>query len=217
MTRKEIITVIEEKKLVAVVRVDDPDDLINVSEALLKGGVSIIELTMTIPGALGKISELREKLGDSILVGMGSVLDAQTARNAMDAGSQFIVSPVMRPEIIDAAHENDVPVSVGAYTPTEILEASDRGADVVKIFPANQLGPSYIKAVRAPMPHLKLLPTGGVSSDNIHLWLEAGTFALGVGSALVDMKAIREKNFDLLTEKARVLTEKVNSYKANAK
>jgi len=213
MNRKDVTRLIEEKKLVAVVRLEDVEDLYPVAEALLKGGVSVIELTMTIPGVLDKIGEFREKMGDDVLVGMGSVLNGETARRVIDAGTQFVVSPIMRGEIIKAAHEGGVPVAVGAYSPTEIQEAWDLGSDIVKVFPANQLGPSYIKAVRAPMPHLNIMPTGGVSKDNVHEWLAAGCCALGVGSALVDMKAIRERRFDVLTENARIFSDNVKSYK----
>lgn len=212
MSRNEIAQQIEEKKLVAVVRTDSPDEILPVAEALLKGGVSVIELTMTIPNVLDHIGNARKELGDEVLLGLGSVLNAETARRAVDAGVQFVVSPIMKREIIDTAHEGEVPAAVGAYSPTEVQLAYEYGSDIVKVFPANQLGPSYIKAIRAPMPHLKIMPTGGVSKDNVHEWLDAGVAALGVGSALVDMKAIREKRFDVLTDNARHFSESVQQY-----
>lgn len=214
MNRKHVLSQIEERKLVAVVRVDHPDDLFEVSSALLEGGVSVIELTMTIPDVLKRVGELRDRLGDDILVGLGSVLDGDVTRRAVDAGVQFVVSPIMRGDIIESAHAGDVPVAVGAYSPTEIQTAWELGSDVVKVFPADQLGPSYFKAVRAPMPHLRLMPTGGVSADNVHEWLAAGAAALGVGSALVDKKAIAERQFGILTEKAKIFSGQVNSFKA---
>lgn len=213
MTRKDVAARIERDKLVAVVRLDDVKDLYPVAEALLKGGVSIIELTMTIPGVLNEIGDFRKKMGDDVLVGLGSVLNEDTARRAVEAGTQFVVSPIMRAGIIKAAHNADVPTAVGAYSPTEIQEAWDLGSDIVKVFPANQLGPSYIKAVRAPMPHLKIMPTGGVSKENVHEWLNVGCCALGVGSALVDMKAIQDRRFDVLTDNARIFSDNVKSYK----
>ncbi|MEX0593216.1 MAG: bifunctional 4-hydroxy-2-oxoglutarate aldolase/2-dehydro-3-deoxy-phosphogluconate aldolase [Balneolaceae bacterium] len=212
MSRNEITQRIEEKKLVAVVRTDTPEEILPVAEALLEGGVSIIELTMTIPNVLDHIGSVRKQLGTDALLGLGSVLNAETAQRAVDAGVQFVVSPIMKREIIDTAHKGDVPVAVGAYSPTEVQLAYEYGSDIVKVFPANQLGPSYIKAIRAPMPHLKIMPTGGVSKDNVHEWLDAGTAALGVGSALVDMKAIREKRFDVLTANARQFSESVQQY-----
>jgi len=213
MDRKQIVEIIEERKLVAVVRLDSTEDVLPVAEALFKGGISLIELTMTIPGVLDSIEPLRKEMGQDILVGLGSVLSADMTREVVQAGAQFVVSPIMKPEIIKAAHQGDVPAAIGAYSPTEIQIAWEEGADFVKVFPASQLGPSYIKAVRAPLPHLKLMPTGGVSSDNVHDWLAAGTFGLGVGGALVDQKAIREKNFEKLTESARILSDKVKSFK----
>lgn len=213
MTREEIVRQIEERKLIAVVRVDDPDDLPKVGEALLAGGVSVVELTMTIPNVLPRIRQVREQLGEEVIVGIGSILNGEMAQEAIDAGAQFVVSPIMRADIIKVSNEAGVPVMVGAYTPTEIQEAYALGSDVVKVFPADQLGPSYFKAVRAPMPHLKLMPTGGVSSDNVHEWLDVGTFALGVGSALVDKKAIKEKRFEVLTEKAKLFSDQIRSYK----
>lgn len=212
MSRNEIAQQIEEKKLVAVVRTDSPEEILPVAEALLKGGVSIIELTMTIPNVLDHIERARNELGSDVLLGLGSVLNAETAQQALDAGVQFVVSPIMKREIIDTAHKGDVPVAVGAYSPTEVQLAYEYGSDIVKVFPANQLGPSYIKAIRAPMPHLKIMPTGGVSKENVHEWLDAGTAALGIGSALVDMKAIREQRFDVLTENARHFSESVQQY-----
>lgn len=213
MTREEIVRQIEERKLIAVVRVDDPDDLPKVGEALLAGGVSVVELTMTIPNVLPRIRQVREQLGEEVIVGIGSILNGEMAQEAIDAGAQFVVSPIMLADIIKVSNEAGVPVMVGAYTPTEIQEAYTLGSDVVKVFPADQLGPSYFKAVRAPMPHLKLMPTGGVSSDNVHEWLDVGTFALGVGSALVDKKAIKEKRFEVLTEKAKLFSDQIRSYK----
>lgn len=209
MKRSEVTKIVNQRKLVAVVRVDDADDLPDVANALLEGGVSIIELTMTIPHVLDKFSDLKKQIPDDVLLGMGSVLNGETAEKVAAAGADFIVSPIMKAEIIEAAHKAGVPAMVGAYTPSEIQQAHELGADAVKVFPADKLGPAYIKAVKAPMPHLNLLPTGGVSVDNVHEWLNAGVFALGVGGALVDKKAITEGRFDILTEKARQLSEAV--------
>lgn len=207
-----MMNILEAKKLVAVVRVDKPEDIDPTVDALLAGGVNIIELTMTIPGVLSYIPNLVDRVGDKMVLGMGSVLTGEAAVQAANAGASFIVSPIMKKEIIDKAHENGVGVSVGAFSPTEIQTAWEYGADVVKVFPAEKLGPSYLKGIRAPMPHLKLLPTGGVSVDNVHDWLNCGAFALGVGSALVDIKAIRAGNFDLIEQKAQAFVEQVESF-----
>ncbi len=212
MNKNEVLHQIEQLKLVSIVRLEDPVDMDPTVDALLEGGVKVIEVTMTIPGLLDYVPDLVKRVGSEMVFGIGSVLNKEMARQAADAGASFIVSPIMKKEIIDAAHESGCAVSVGAYPPTEIQTAWELGSDVVKVFPADTLGPGYIKGVRAPMPHLKLLPTGGVSVDNVGEWLGAGSFALGVGSALVDMKAVRERRFDILRQKAQDLSSAVDAY-----
>ncbi len=212
MNKNEVLKAIEKHKLVAVVRLDDPVELDPVVDALLEGGVRLIEATMTIPGLLEHVPRLIERVGDEMVFGIGSVLNAEMAQQVVDVGASFVVSPVMKQEIVETARKNDTAVSVGAYTPTEIQAAWEYGSDVVKVFPADTLGPSYIKGVKAPMPHLKLLPTGGVSVDNVPDWLKAGSFALGVGSALVDIKAVRAGKFDVIRDNAKALSEAVAIY-----
>ncbi len=216
MGKFEVLQQIEQLRLVSIVRLDDPADMDPTVDALLEGGVKIIEVTMTIPGLLKYVPDLVKRVGSEMVFGIGSVLNAEMARQAAEAGASFIVSPIMKKEIIDAAHEAGCAVSVGAYTPTEIQTAWELGSDVVKVFPADTLGPGYIKGVRAPMPHLKLLPTGGVTVDNVGKWLGAGSFALGVGSALVDTKAVRERRFDIIRDKAQKLYEAVEDYNRTA-
>jgi len=217
MNKNEVLHQIGQLKLVSIVRLDDPADMDPTVDALLEGGVKVIEVTMTIPGLLDYVPGLVKRVGSEMVFGIGSVLNKEMARQAADAGAGFIVSPIMKKEIIDAAHEAGCAVSVGAYTPTEIQTAWELGSDVVKVFPADTLGPGYIKGVRAPMPHLKLLPTGGVSVDNVGQWLGAGSFALGVGSALVDMKAVRERRFDILRQNAQDLSSAVDDYLKSVK
>ncbi len=212
MNKSEALKAIEEHKLVAVVRLDDPVELGPVVDALLEGGVRLIEATMTIPGLLKHVPQLMERVGDDMVFGIGSVLNGEMAQQVVDAGASFVVSPILKKEIIDVAHKAGRVVSVGAYSPTEIQTAWEYGSDVVKVFPADTLGPSYIKGVRAPMPHLKLLPTGGVAVDNVGEWLSAGSFALGVGSALVDLKAVRAGRFDIIRDNAKALVQAVNDY-----
>ncbi|MDG5767716.1 bifunctional 4-hydroxy-2-oxoglutarate aldolase/2-dehydro-3-deoxy-phosphogluconate aldolase [Balneolales bacterium ANBcel1] len=209
MEKKEVLDAIGTHKLVAVVRLDDPKELDPVVDALLEGGVRLIEATMTIPGLLKHVPSLIKRVGDEMVFGIGSVLNADMAQQVVDAGASFVVSPVMKKEIIDTANRAGTAVSVGAYSPTEIQTAWELGSDVVKVFPADTLGPSYIKGVKAPMPHLKLLPTGGVSVDNVGAWLDAGSFALGVGSALVDIKAVRAGNIDVIRDNAAALSKAV--------
>lgn len=172
-------------------------------EALHAGGVSAIEVTVGTPGALRHIKHYADH--SSILIGVGSVIDAETARAAIEAGAKFVVTPVSRASVIETALRYQVPVFSGAFTPGEILQAVEWGADVVKVFPADALGISYFRAIKAPMPHLPLMPTGGVTLDNARDWLAAGACALGVGSALTHKKAIAEKNYEQITQNARQL------------
>ncbi|HEX2093129.1 MAG TPA: bifunctional 4-hydroxy-2-oxoglutarate aldolase/2-dehydro-3-deoxy-phosphogluconate aldolase, partial [Longimicrobiaceae bacterium] len=194
---------------VAVVRTADASRLLRVVDALHAGGVSAVEVTMTTSGALDAIAELARRVGDAVLVGVGSVLDADTARRAAEAGARYVVSPVLRPEVVREAHRQGVPAMPGAFTPTEILQAHEAGADVVKVFPAEVLGPSFIRGVLAPMPFLRLMPTGGVTPDNVGEWIAAGAVAVGLGSALVDPRRVGEADLGWLTERARRLADGV--------
>jgi 2-dehydro-3-deoxyphosphogluconate aldolase/(4S)-4-hydroxy-2-oxoglutarate aldolase len=180
-----------------------------VVDAIADGGVRTIEVTMSVPGAVDLIRALARSLPADILLGAGTVTDAATARAVIDAGARYIVSPVFRREVIDACHERDVAVAPGCFTPTEILDAHEYGADVVKVFPATALGPQFIKDVRGPLPQVRLMPTGGVSLDNAGDWIRAGAIAVGVGSALLDGKAIDEGRFDVLTNNARRIVASV--------
>ena len=213
MTRDNIRDRIIDAAAVAVIRLDQPADGERVGEALIEGGVSILEVTMTSPQALELISTLASAFPDQALVGVGSVLDRSMAVAAIDAGARFVVSPVLVPDVIHASHENGVPVLAGAFTPTEIQTAHTLGADLIKVFPADVVGMSYFKSVRAPMPHLRLIPTGGVTLDNAGDWLRAGAAAVGVGSALVDKAAIEQKRFDVLTENAARLMNSINAFR----
>ena len=164
---------------------------------------------MTVPHAVELIRELAPTLPEGFLLGAGTVTDAATARAVIDAGASFVVSPVFRPEVIAACHERGVPAIPGCFSPTEILAAHECGADIVKVFPATMLGPQFIKDVRAPLPQVKLMPTGGVTLDNAGDWIRAGAVAVGVGSALVDAKAIESGRFDVITANARRVVESV--------
>jgi len=189
--------------IVAVVRTKSSGELIDVAKAIAAGGVDCIEITMTTPNALSVIEACRKELGDEVLTGVGSVLDAATARAAILAGAQYVVSPILDPATIETAHRYDLPCVPGAFTPTEILNATVAGADMVKVFPAGHLGPKFFKDVLAPMPHLRLTPTGGVNLDTAASFIQAGACTLGVGSALVDKKAVADKDFAKLTDLAK--------------
>ncbi len=205
MSKSSIVERIVVEGAVAVIRADNPSTLGHAIDALLEGGVSVLEVTMTVPRALHIIEETANRFGDQILLGVGSVLDPETARLAINAGARYVVSPIFKPSIIEMAHRYNLPAMPGCFTPTEILEAHEAGADIVKVFPAGQLGMKYFKAIKAPMPHLQLMPTGGVSLTNAGEWIAAGACAVGVGSALVDKTAIAEGRFEQLTTNAKLL------------
>ncbi len=211
MDKHAILDYILDKCIVAVVRADSGGgDLVKVVEAVSAGGVHCIEVTMTTPGALECIETASRKLADAdVLLGAGSVLDAETCRMAILAGAQYIVSPTLSLDMIRMGRRYGKPVVAGAYTPTEIMTAWEAGSDVVKVFPASVGGPGYIKAVKAPLPQVLLMPTGGVKLDNIGDFLEAGASALAVGGNLVDKKMIAARDFDGLTENAKAFAEKV--------
>ena len=200
--RAETARRLEQLGVVAVIRLKDPDKVRAVVDALAAGGVRALEVTMTVPRAVELIRELAAVIPDGFLLGAGTVTDARTARAVIDAGASYIVSPVFRPEVIVACHEHQVPAIPGCLTPTEILAAHEAGADIIKVFPATALGPQYIRDVRAPVPEVKLMPTGGVTLANAGDCSRAGAVAVGVGSALVDAKAIDAGRFDLITSNA---------------
>ena len=210
-TRSEIVAEVERLGVVAIIRMPDPAALRAVVDALAEGGVRALEVTMTVPRAIELIKEIAPTLPADFLFGAGTLLDPDTVHRAVDAGAQFIVSPVFRPEVIKAAHEDGVAVMPGCFTPTEILSAWEMGADVIKVFPATSVGPGYLKDIRGPLPQIKLMPTGGVSIDNVGDWLRAGAVAVGVGSAIVDTKAIAAKQFNVIADNARRIVANVSA------
>lgn len=213
MLRPEIVNLLIKSSAVAVVRLTDPAKLIKVSEAIFEGGVSTIEITMTVPNAVKMIGEADKLIGSYMLIGVGSVLNSDVAQQAIDAGAKYVVSPIFKKEIIETAHKNNIPAMPGAFTPTEIQTAYETGADIVKVFPADIVGMAFFKGVLAPMPHLKLMPTGGVSLTNAGDWLKAGACAVGVGTALLDKTAIANEDYKVLTAKAKQLMESINKAK----
>lgn len=199
----EVVAEIERTGVVAVIRLSNASAGRDVANALADGGVTALEVTMTVPNAVGLIEQLVATLPPTCLVGAGTVVDASTAREVIGAGAQFVVSPVLRPEVVAVCREYDAAVMPGCFTPTEILTAWEAGADFVKVFPATSLGPTFIRDVRAPLPELKLVPTGGVTRENAGDWIRAGAAAIGVGTALVDAKAVADRRFSELTERAQ--------------
>src|SRR5213593_2128888 len=189
--------------IVAVVRSPDSQQLVEVCRALADGGVPVVEITMSVPNALDVLRQVRQALGDRVLLGAGTVLDAETARAVLLAGAEFIVAPTLNLDVIRLCRRYDKLVIPGAFTPTEILTAWEAGADIVKVFPADVLGPAFFKAVRAPLPQVRLMPTGGVDLGTAADFLRAGACCLGVGGQLIEPKAVAERNFDRIRDLAR--------------
>ena len=208
MNKTEVLQRIRAIGLIPVVRAESADQAMRAVEAIKAGGVDVLEVTMTVPGAIGVIKQLAAAFGDEALIGAGTVLDPETARACIQAGAQFIVSPSLNEETIACCRDNDVAVFPGALTPTEVVRAWNAGADAVKVFPAGAVGgASYLKALKAPLPQIELVPTGGVSLKTAADFIKAGAMALGVGADLVDLKALREGNEELTTERARQFLE----------
>jgi 2-dehydro-3-deoxyphosphogluconate aldolase/(4S)-4-hydroxy-2-oxoglutarate aldolase len=204
---RQTVAEVERAGIVAVIRIKEPEKLRAVVDAISEGGIRALEITMTVPGAVELIRQLAPTLPSGFIFGAGTVVDAETAHRVVDAGAQFIVSPVFRRAVIEACQARDVASMPGCFTPTEILDAWDAGADVVKVFPATTLGPGYLKDIHGPLPHVKLMPTGGVTLDNAGDWIRAGAVAVGVGTSLLDAKAIAANDFKQLRANAeRIVT-----------
>ena len=195
--------------VVAVLRAKSSAELLDVTRALYEGGVTCIEVTMTTPGALKVIEEVASKMSREVIVGVGSVLDAETARAAILAGAEFVVGPVFKESVVEMAKSYSKVVIPGAFTPTEILRAWEAGADVVKVFPATAVGPKYFRDLLGPLPQLRLTPTGGVTIENTAEFIKAGAVFVGAGTSLVDGKAVAEKRFDIITDTAKRMVAEV--------
>jgi 2-dehydro-3-deoxyphosphogluconate aldolase/(4S)-4-hydroxy-2-oxoglutarate aldolase len=204
MTKQDVVRTIAEVGLVPVVRAQSADEAIRVTDAIREGGVSVLEITMTVPGALAVMEQLARRFGSDVVLGAGTVLDRETARACILAGARFVVSPALDLGTIETCRRYSIAVMPGALTPTEVLAAWSAGADVVKVFPCGAMGgASYIKSLKAPLPHVEMIPTGGVSVKTAAEFIQAGAFALGVGADLVDTKAVRDGNAKAVTDKAR--------------
>ena len=214
MSKSEIINRILNPGIVAIIRADSSEQLLAAAEALYEGGVTGMEVTMTTPNALQVISEVTKRFGKKVLIGVGSVLDTETCRAAILAGSEFVVTPVTRPAVIAMCNRYGKPIASGAYTPSEALLAYESGADFVKIFPADQLGPQYIKNILAPMPMLQIIPTGGVTIQTAESFIKAGCVALAAGSSLVSKDILKNQDWKKLTETAAAFVEAVKKARA---
>ena len=213
-SKENILRVIIDCGVVAVVRVGSAREALEVCLAIARGGVKPVEVTMTVPNAIDVIKEFKSTVKDEVLVGAGTVLDPETARAAILAGVDYIVTPTLNLKVIEMCHRYGKVVIPGAFTPTEILTAWEAGADIVKVFPAGVAGPQYLKDIKGPLPQVRLLPTGGVTLENTPDFIKAGAVAVAVGTALVDKKLVAEKKFDLITEKANQFVEAVRKARA---
>ena len=202
MKKMEVLRRMLDPGVIGILRADDPARLLDAIRALAAGGVNTIEVTMTTPSAIRVISDARAAFGDTILMGVGSVLDPETARHALVAGAQFVVTPVVRPEVIRICNRYAVPIATGAATPTEALTAQELGSDFIKIFPADHFGPAYIKTILAPLPMLQIIPTGGVTPQNVGEFFAAGCVAVGAGSTLLQKEAFAAGAWDRVTARA---------------
>lgn len=209
MSKTDILNRLRVQKVVALIRADSADSLLDCARALQAGGLGAIELTMTTPGAIDMVAQVAKELPDA-LIGLGTVLDPDTARAGVAAGAKFIVTPAVRPAVITACRQMQVPILSGALTPTEACTAWDAGADVIKIFPAEFFGPAYIKSLKAPFPQMEFLPTGGVTPETVGEFLKAGAFATAAGSALVAPAALKARDWAAITARARQFVEAAN-------
>src|SRR5436309_10050248 len=202
MSKETQLRQILDSGIVAVVRSPDSQQLVEAARALADGGVNVVEITMTVPGALDVVKQVRRALGDRLLLGAGTILDPETARAALLAGAEYLVAPTLNLDVIRLCRRYDKLVMPGAFTPTEILTAWEAGADIVKVFPADVVGPAFFKAVRGPLPQIRLMPTGGVDLTTAAAFLKAGACCLGVGGQLIEPKAVAERNFDRIRDLA---------------
>ena len=202
MLKPAIIHRLLDPGIIAIIRADSSDQLTEAAGALLAGGVTAMEVTMTTPKALQVIAAVKARFGDEVLIGVGTVLDVETCRAAVDAGAEFVVTPVTKPEVIRAANQLGKPIASGAFTPTECLLAHESGADFIKLFPADHAGPGYIRNILAPLPMLQIIPTGGITPETAGGFLRAGCVALGAGSALVSADILKKRDWAALAGRA---------------
>ncbi len=217
MTKSAIIPRLLDPGIVAILRSDSSDQLLTVVEALAEGGIHAVEVTMTTPNALQVITDVSARFGSDVLMGVGTVLDPETCRAAILAGAEFVVTPVTKPEVIRISNRYGKPIISGAFTPTECLLGYESGADFIKLFPAEQLGPAYVKSMLAPLPMLQIMPTGGVTPETIGDYLRAGCVGAGVGSTLVSKEALKNGDFKAITKRAREFVAAVHAVRSGAR
>lgn len=209
MKKVETLNIICETGVIAIMRAQSSDQLIAAADAIKKGGVKAIEVTMTTPGALGVIAEAKERYGSDVIFGAGSVLDPETGRAAILAGAHFVVSPTLNLELVELCNRYNIPIAPGCYSPTEVLTGWEAGADFIKLFPASVGGPDLVEAILAPLPQVRIIPVGGVNLDTAADFIRKGAAALGVGSSLVNQKLLDAGDMDELTRRAAAFIEQV--------
>lgn len=209
LSKPDKLALVRDTKIIAIMRAQQSDQMLAAAEAIYAGGVRVIEVTMTTPGALDVIGQAANNFGDAVLFGAGSVLDAETARQAILAGAGFIVAPTLNLDVIKLCRRYSIPVMPGCYTPTECLTAWEAGADMIKLFPANVGGANYVKSILAPLPQLEIVPVGGVMVENIAEFIAKGATAVGIGSSLVNQKIIEQGDFSELTRRAKAFVEAI--------
>ncbi|MGH9431698.1 MAG: bifunctional 4-hydroxy-2-oxoglutarate aldolase/2-dehydro-3-deoxy-phosphogluconate aldolase [Terriglobia bacterium] len=213
--REKSVSAIREVGLVPIVRTPFPEDALRAAEAIIAGNIGIAEITMTVPNAIHVMEQVTERYGDRVLLGAGTILDAESCRAALLAGAQFIVTPSLDLRVIEMARRYSKPCFPGALTPTEVVTAWQAGADMVKIFPCGPVGgPQYIKALKGPFPQIEFIPTGGVNLETTPQFIQAGASAVAVGSELVDLKALREGKLEVITARAQQFLEAVRAARA---
>jgi 2-dehydro-3-deoxyphosphogluconate aldolase/(4S)-4-hydroxy-2-oxoglutarate aldolase len=209
--KENSLKVIEDSGIIAVIRSQNADEAVKIARAVSEGGIVPIEITLTVPDAFSVMAEVRRSLGARILLGAGTVLDAEGARLAIKAGAEFLVSPMLNPDMVRLCKKNGKVAIPGAFTPTEIVAAWKGGADIIKIFPASLGGPELIKDLRGPFPQIKFLPTGGVMLENVAQFIKAGAVAVAVGGNIIDKKAVSLGKFDVITENSRKFLDAVKN------
>lgn len=214
MSRQENIQRVLDKGIVAIIRAPSSEQLVSVARALYEGGVDVIEVTFTVPGVLEIISEVKKDLGDKVLLGAGTVLDTETARAALLAGAEYIVTPTVNTDVIKLCRRYDKAIMPGAFTPTEVLTAWEAGGDIIKVFPADSVGPKHLKALKGPLPQIPLMPTGGVNLDTLESFVQAGACAVGLGSALVEKQAVVDGDMDRIRNLAEQYVKKLAEVRA---
>jgi len=209
LSKPDKLALVRNTKIIAIMRAQQSNEMLAAAKAIQSGGVRVIEVTMTTPGALDVIGEAANSFGDEVLFGAGSVLDAETARHAILAGAGFIVAPTLNLDVIKLCRRYSIPVMPGCYTPTECLTAWETGADMIKLFPANVGGADYVKAILAPLPQLEIVPVGGVTVENVAEFIAKGATAVGIGSNLVNQTLVEQGNFKELTRRAMAFIEAI--------